>query len=48
MAWEPGHTAGMVGFVKGLVDTCGRYFMATSNIERVVITAGLAIVVKAP
>lgn len=53
----PSHDAGMVGFVKRLVDECGRpdfersspagSEVASSAFARVVVTPGLAIVVKA-
>ncbi|HUV09939.1 MAG TPA: hypothetical protein VMX12_03105, partial [Acidimicrobiia bacterium] len=41
--FEPDHTAGMVGFVKSLVDECGR---GLSGIERIELKPGLALVRK--
>lgn len=43
--FERGHTAGMVGFVKSLVDECGR---GISDVVRLVMVPGLVLVTKGP
>lgn len=46
-AFAPGHTAGMVGLVKDLVDAVGREMAADSGYARLTIEPGLAVAEKA-
>jgi len=43
--FERDHAAGMVGFIKSLVDECGR---GVSDVDRIVLVPGLVLVTKGP